>query len=97
MQKGINRAKKLVNSYCNALSYKLIMYLEVYMDQKFKNKFIAYMNEIIQASSEHSKTANHFVKLRDRYLAGKSLTKKMEQNLGWILRDLETGKRFWNR
>ena len=53
---------------------------------------IARINSILQDVDHHSPTANHFYRLKCHLLTGKKLTKKMRENLNWILQDLEKNK-----
>lgn len=56
------------------------------------SKVLQRLDRAIQESSHHSKTANFFYHLRERLQAGKPLTKKMQQNLAWIEKEVEGEK-----
>jgi hypothetical protein len=53
-----------------------------------REKVVAKINSIIDRNQNHSKTANHFYRLRERWLNGQRLTKKMQENLSWITKEV---------
>lgn len=65
------------------------------MNQVVTDELIDYINCIIRSVNYDSKTANHWFRLGMRLKAGKKLTKKMEQNLSWIKKDIENGKKLY--
>jgi hypothetical protein len=45
--------------------------------------------DVILFFTTHKPTAMHFYRLKKRLVEGKKLTKKMNENLAWIKRDVE--------
>ena len=67
------------------------MFYRVDSDLSFKARvdirIFTILDEVIYSNRHHSPTANHFYRLRERLNSGKKLTKKMSDNLGWIIKD----------
>lgn len=62
---------------------------QLLLDPAMSSAVYTKLNEIIYGLKHDSKTANHFYHLKSRLLKNQKLTKKMQENLGWILQDLE--------
>jgi ribosome-interacting GTPase 1 len=60
-------------------------------NSKLDPKLEAAINEVIRRSAKHSPTNTHFLRLKRRLQQNKKLTKKMTENLEWIVRDFNIG------
>lgn len=63
------------------------------IDQYFKSErekadVLIFIRGLIYGVNHHSPTANHYYRLIDRLLTGKKLTKKMNENLSWIIKEV---------
>lgn len=54
-----------------------------------KISFVVYELLNSDYSYQNGRAADHFNKIRTRLLEGKKLTKKMKENLGWILNNIK--------
>jgi hypothetical protein len=83
--KEVNRRRE--NPYKHEYGRSVSNFLGGNMEQELV-KIVAKINDIIDRTNHHSKTANHFYHLKMRLIDGKKLTKKMQENLGWIKKEI---------
>lgn len=58
--------------------------VELSFEYRVDLRILSKLDNIIHDIRHHSKTANHFYRLRERLTYGRKLTKKMSENLEWI-------------
>lgn len=61
-----------------------------------KELVLARIAQVMTGVIHHSKSWHHFNRLKTRLENGQKLTKKMQENLGWITKDVEYEQKLQN-